>query len=59
MKRSILRWITLVTVFAMLLPAGGLAAGQGPVDALAAGRPSAGLSSRDQQRRLVLANDLR
>jgi formylglycine-generating enzyme required for sulfatase activity len=35
MKRSILRWITLVTVFAMLLPAAGLAAGQDPVDALA------------------------
>ena len=31
MKRSVLRWIALVTVFAMLLPVGSLAASQGPV----------------------------
>ena len=31
MKRSVLSWIALVTVFSMLLPAGNLMAGQGPV----------------------------
>ena len=31
MKRSVLQWIALVTVFAMLLPVGSLAASQGPV----------------------------
>ena len=31
MKRSVLRWIALVTVFAMLLPVGSLAAATGPV----------------------------
>jgi len=31
MKRFALRWIALVTVFALLLPAGSLAAGQGPI----------------------------
>ena len=36
MKRSVLSWIALVTVFAMLLPVGSLAAGQGP------GRPESG-----------------
>ena len=31
MKRSVLLWITLVSVFTMLLPAGSLTAGQGPL----------------------------
>ncbi len=32
MKRSILKWIALITAFAILLPVSGLAAGQGPVN---------------------------
>jgi hypothetical protein len=36
MQRSVLKWIALATVFAVLLPAGSQAAGQAPVD------PSAG-----------------
>jgi hypothetical protein len=34
MKRSILKWITLATVLALLLPGSSLAAGHGPVDAV-------------------------
>ena len=40
MKRSVLKWIALVTIFAMLLPVGGLAAATGPVKLIRGrGRP--------------------
>ena len=59
MKRSVLRWIILVTVFAMLLPVGSLAAATGPVKPLSGPTVrSAGLSAVDRQGHRVNTDDM-